>query len=173
MFIAQAEFTGIINGIVLFEQPSEHHQVKVTIDINCIDPEEWEKNHGIHVHEKPITRQLLQCDNCCDKLGGHFNPYEVYHGSVTNGHVGDLCNNIFIDQNGNGFYSYIDPKISLIPGSKNCVLGRSVIIHQDEDDCGRFWRQFPNKTKMRESTVTGNAGTRISCANIYLIKAIV
>ena len=47
-------------------------------------------------------------------------------------------------------------------GSKSNILGRGLIIHEDEDDCG--------KGGDAESLKTGNAGKRIACAVIGYSK---
>jgi hypothetical protein len=47
-------------------------------------------------------------------------------------------------------------------GQKYNILGRGLIIHADEDDCGRGGN--------KESLKTGNAGKRIGCAVIGYAK---
>ena len=65
----------------------------------------------------------------------HFNPYNTLHGdisdNVNNRHVGDL-GNILVDSHGNAKYSFND-KIIRLRGKRN-IVGRSVVIHADEDD---------------------------------------
>jgi Cu-Zn family superoxide dismutase len=87
----------------------------------------------------------------------HFNPTNKKHGCPGNKerHVGDL-GNIQADKNGSAKYIFYDNVIRL--SGKNSIIGRSIIIHADEDDCGTGGNE--------ESLKTGNAGKRIACAVI-------
>ena len=64
--------------------------------------------------------------------------------------------------------TYFDKKISLDKEEKNCVLGRSVVIHADEDDMGKGL--YVEEDKNAQTLVTGNAGDRLACAEIRIIK---
>jgi Cu-Zn family superoxide dismutase len=75
-------------------------------------------------------------------------------------HVGDL-GNIHTNNKGEAKYTFYDNMIKL-RGSKCNIIGRGLIIHEDEDDCG--------KGGNAESLKTGNAGKRISCAVIGYSK---
>ena len=55
--------------------------------------------------------------------------------------------------------SFIDNKISF--SGKNNIIGRSIIVHDLEDDLGKGGDE--------ESLKTGNAGARLNCAKIYLL----
>ena len=59
-------------------------------------------------------------------------------------------------------------KISLFPGTKECVLDRTLVIHEDEDDMGMG--HYEEEDKIIESYITGNAGARIACGEIKSIK---
>jgi len=108
--------------------------------------------HGFHIHEN---------GSCADEgkaAGGHYNPANAPHGFLeTNGHqhahVGDM-GNVEIDESGTGKYSGILPAIGLTTGLYQ-VAGHAVILHEKEDDF---------------SQPTGNAGGRIACGIIELIK---
>jgi Cu-Zn family superoxide dismutase len=104
--------------------------------------------HGFHIHEKG------DCSDLGNAAGGHFNPDSVSHGDVvkdgfTHAHAGDL-GNIEIDANGNGKLEKLIPGVSLNAGPYG-VSGRSVILHEKEDDFGQ---------------PTGNAGGRVACGTI-------
>ena len=92
----------------------------------------------------------------------HFNPYNKLHGDRKSKirHVGDL-GNIFAKNNKSKGYFY-DNLVSLIPGNKCNVIGRSIVIHEDKDDLGKGGDD--------ESLVTGNAGKRIACGIIGISK---
>jgi Cu/Zn superoxide dismutase len=97
--------------------------------------------HAIHIHE--FQSPTLNCK----EMGGHFNPTNMPHGSHIldhphSHHAGDLINNFTTDAKGSFSYDYIDRSLSLNPRSKNCILGRSLVIHDFQDDLGRkgIWR---------------------------------
>ena len=94
-----------------------------------------------------------------------FNPYNKNHGcpGMSDRHVGDL-GNIVTDLYGNANYKTSDNVITL-HGTKSNIIGRMLIIHEDQDDCGQG--QGPLK---KESLKTGNAGKRIACAVIGYCK---
>ena len=156
-----------VKGFVLFTQLEK--DVKVSIFIEGLP----DGKHGIHIHEKGVSEVINFEDiDCCDKLGGHFNISESWGLTEPNGtkhgnHTGDLCLNInSID--GVASYTYIDEKISLREEDENCVLNRSVVIHEDEDDLGKGF--YADEDKNVESLISGNSGKRICCAEIRLIK---
>jgi Cu-Zn family superoxide dismutase len=88
----------------------------------------------------------------------HFNPYGKDHGGPDDKerHVGDL-GNLVTDKNGIAKYTQRDTMIKL-RGSKCNIIGRGLIIHEDEDDLG--------KGGHKDSLITGHAGKRIACAVI-------
>jgi Cu-Zn family superoxide dismutase len=79
---------------------------------------------------------------------------------MTNRHVGDL-GNLQPDTNGVAHYRMADNLIKL-RGSKANIIGRGLIIHADEDDCGKGGNEA--------SLANGNAGKRIACAIIGYSK---
>ena len=91
----------------------------------------------------------------------HFNPTGKTHGCprMKERHVGDL-GNLESNKNGCAKYSFIDNIIKL--RGKFNIIGRGLIIHADEDDCGQGGNA--------ESLKTGNAGKRIACAVIGYAK---
>lgn len=129
-----------------------------TEDVTIIDVDVYgfkPGKHGFHVHEKGDV------ENGCDSLCAHYNPFKTVHGGPdddrNNRHVGDL-GNIDVDENGVCKMKITDTLVKL--SGKYSVLGRSIIIHEDEDDLGKGGNQ--------ESLKTGNAGKRIACARISL-----
>ena len=103
--------------------------------------------HGFHIHE---YGDLSGKD--CMAAGSHFNPRGYPHGGLNDhrSHAGDLGNVQ------NGTVGFKTKKFSLF--GKNSVIGRSLIIHEGEDDLGRG--DYP------DSSTTGHAGKRIDCAVI-------
>ena len=106
---------------------------------------------GFHIHERG---NLL---DGCTSLCGHFNPYNKTHGGLNekDSHVGDL-GNIMVKEDGT-CNEIIKSKLVKLRGKAN-VLGRSIVIHEQEDDLG--------KGSNEESLKTGNAGRRIACGVI-------
>ena len=149
-----------INGYIAFHQCQEGLPVKVMFALHG----KPHKIHAIHIHEYgDIT-------NGCASLGAHFNPHGVTHGSIMYSmnprHAGDLINNIRFDKSGNFYYEYEDALISLFDGPLS-ILGRSIVIHEDEDDLGRG-----KNDKRAESLLTGNAGKRIAYGIIGHMKSL-
>ena len=137
-----------IKGTVLFEE-IDNNLVQVKINLTGLDPN---KKHGFHIHE---TGDL---SNGCTSLCAHFNPYNKLHGDRTDQirHVGDLGN---IESNNQGFVNmeFTDELIKLSGNDAN-IIGRGLIIHGGEDDCGKTDHEF--------SKTTGNSGNRIACSII-------
>lgn len=185
MLIAIADFCKLgsqkITGSVTFTQ---YNPKFVRVDISL-------KNvpigiHGIHIHEYPVN--FRSKEDFCSQAKGHFNAYmplwsEKNHNGIPHGsymfnterHVGDMCNNIF-SMDGTVKMTYIDHLITLVPGEPNCVVGRSIVIHEDGDDEGMYGSMSKKDTKKEKelkikSKITGNAGNRIACANIILLNA--
>lgn len=138
-----------IKGTVHFTEDSAKQSVLIDIHITGL---KINGKHGFHIHECGDMSE--QCESMC----AHFNPYNKSHGGADSAvrHVGDL-GNLISDKNGVAHYQMHDSKIAL-RGAKCNIIGRGLIIHQDEDDCGLGANA--------ESLVTGNAGKRIACAVI-------
>jgi Cu-Zn family superoxide dismutase len=150
--IAIAYFNDKIKGSIHFY---ENKDKTILIDINLSG---FGKNkiHAMHIHEAGDLS-----DNCTSACA-HFNPYSTNHGGINSKerHVGDL-GNIKSDKNGNIIIQFSDKLIKL-RGNKCNIIGRSVVIHEDEDDNGLGG--FP------DSLTTGHAGKRITCAVIGFSK---
>jgi Cu-Zn family superoxide dismutase len=142
-----------INGYVKFSEDLTNNRVKIDLNIIGLNPDSL---HGFHVHEAGDLTD--KCNSMCS----HFNPYGNTHGcpGMSKRHVGDL-GNITANHKGDAKYTFYDNVIKL-RGTKSNIIGRGLIIHEDEDDCG--------KGGNTESLKTGNAGKRIACAVIGYAK---
>ena len=142
-----------IKGITRFSEDLETNQVRIDVNIIGLKPNSL---HGFHVHEAGDLTD--KCTSMC----AHFNPYGKTHGcpGMKERHVGDL-GNLQTNAKGQAIYSFYDNYIKL-RGNKCNIIGRGLIIHADEDDCG--------KGNNAESLKTGNAGKRIACSVIGYSK---
>ncbi|MGI9526583.1 MAG: superoxide dismutase family protein [Weeksellaceae bacterium] len=120
---------------------------EVTLEVNLagLTP----GSHAIHIHEKG------DCSAPDAKsAGGHWNPTGEEHGKfdVEGFHMGDI-GNLEADADGNATLTFTTDKWCLgCDDEKKNLMGRSIIIHESEDD---FTTQ-----------PTGNAGGRIGCVVI-------
>ena len=142
-----------IKGTVIFTENFKNNNIKIDVNIKGLNPNSL---HGFHVHEAGDLTD--KCTSMC----AHFNPYDKTHGcpGTKERHVGDL-GNLETDNKGTANYTFFDNVIKL-RGNKANIIGRGLIIHEDEDDCGQGGNA--------ESLKTGNAGKRIACAVIGYSK---
>merc|ERR1712147_33626 len=107
--------------------------------------------HGFHIH------QFGNLTEGCKTAGPHYNPFGKTHAGPDDEerHVGDMGNVTSVDD-GTGKYEREDQLITLF--GDYSVLGRSCVLHADEDDLGRGGHEL--------SKTTGNAGGRIACGVI-------
>jgi Cu-Zn family superoxide dismutase len=138
-------------GTVTFVQESESAPTTITVDLQGVRP----GKHGFHVHE------FGDNTNGCMSAGGHFNPYGKTHGApeAEVRHVGDL-GNVVAGADGSVKTTITDAQVKLI--GPHSVIGRTVVLHADEDDLGL--------TSHEQSKTTGNAGGRIACGVIGIAK---
>ena len=134
-----------IEGVILFTQKEDSVQIK--IDIKGLKNNHL---HGFHIHESGDLRE--GCKSCC----AHYNPNNTEHGDLYGGHAGDL-GNIKTDEHGNCKMSLKTDKFIV-----DEILGRSIIIHEDEDDLGLG--------VFEDSKTTGHSGARIACSLIGISK---
>jgi len=146
-------FNDSIKGTVKFSEDLTNNVIKIDLNISGLPPNSL---HGFHVHEAGDLTD--KCTSMCS----HFNPYGNTHGcpGMSKRHVGDL-GNIKTNNKGEAKYTFYDNVIKL-RGTKCNIIGRGLIIHEDEDDCG--------KGGNADSLKTGNAGKRIACAVIGFSK---
>jgi Cu-Zn family superoxide dismutase len=146
---AVAVFQGKLKGsYVTFYQDGPKLPVKINVHVKNLAP----GKHGFHVHEKG---NLMKSD--CSECAGHWNPTNKKHGGLNdiNSHAGDL-GNILANEIGEVNTHISTDKLTLF--GKNSILGRSIIIHADEDDLGKGGHD--------DSLTTGHAGKRLDCAII-------
>lgn len=129
-----------VSGVVTFEETRQG--LRINAEIDNLTP----GKHGFHIH------QLGDC-SCKDATcaGGHYNPFHKDHGGLedSNRHAGDL-GNLTADKSGHASLTVTDRMMKL--NGVYSIVGRSVIIHADEDDL--------------VSQPTGNSGSRIGCGVI-------
>lgn len=152
--------SGKISGLITFHQCSPATNTQVSFNLSGFKPHTV---HGVHVHK------LGDLSKGCQSLCEHFSAITGQpHGSSylygASRHTGDLCSNIRADANGKVDFTYVDDLVDLY-GSCS-IIGRSVVIHDKEDDLGRY--RDENSERGKGSRTTGNAGGRIACAVIGL-----
>ena len=138
---------GDVKGVIKFKQkPGKATIIKGII--KGLTP----GKHGFHIHE------FGDLSDGCKSAGGHYNPDGVDHGSIQQGHIGDL-GNVVADQSGIARFQIKAERVDL-----SDVVGRAIVIHADEDDLGKGGDE--------ESLKTGNAGDRLGCGVIRLRKVV-
>lgn len=133
-------------GTVTFT--SRDGAIHIVAEIQGLSP----GRHGIHIHEK---------GDCsapdATSAGGHFNPGNSPHGAPDDPpgkrHVGDL-GNLTADSTGKARYERMDRIIAF--SGANSIIGKAVIVHAQADDL--------------KSQPTGNAGPRLACGVIQVVK---
>ena len=150
-----------ISGYIGIHQCNSITNSCIVVNLSGFSPN---KTHGIHIHEEG------DLSKGCESLCAHYNPYGKLHGNVNihgiNRHVGDLINNIKSDDKGNVKIYFYDNLVSLF--EPYSVIGRSIVIHENEDDLGKYRNESSERGKL--SATTGNAGKRIACAIIGRTK---
>lgn len=148
-----------LSGYIEFIQESKK-EVEIIVNIKGLPP----GKHGFHIHEAGDLSQ--SCSSACS----HFNPKNKLHGGPDDKerHVGDL-GNLKANKSGNiTNLRLTDHEIKL--KGKYSIIGRSVVIHDDEDDLGigglNEYGEIEDEKIHKESTKTGNAGKRIACGVI-------
>lgn len=113
--------------------------------------------HGFHIHE------FGDLTEGCKSLCSHYNPHNKQHGGLHDKerHIGDL-GNIHADSKGVAHIDILVPHASVPLAGKYSVIGRSMIVHEDEDDLG--------KGDAHDSHTTGHAGKRIACGVIGISR---
>ena len=138
-----------IKGTVFFTEDMDKGLVYIDVDLVGLKRNHL---HGFHVHES--GDMTMKCESMC----AHFNPYGRTLGCPgrKERHVGEL-GNLATDATGSVRVRLVDDQ-NRLRGTKANILGRGLIVHDDEDDCGRGGNEASLKN--------GNAGKRIACAII-------
>ena len=142
-----------ISGKTIFTETKRGLQIK--INISGISP----GKHGFHIHEAGDLSEG------CGSLCSHYNPTNSVHGGRNSEerHLGDL-GNIIADGKGIVDMTIYDRDLSIT--GKYSILGRSVVVHEKEDDLGLGGLDkngnVINKEIRDESLKTGNADKRIA-----------
>ncbi|MHA6280727.1 superoxide dismutase family protein [Salinimicrobium sp. CAU 1759] len=135
-----------VSGTVTFMQ--EGDEVTMTADVSGLE----EGMHAIHLHENA---------DCSAKdgtsAGGHWNPTFEDHGEWGDAggyHRGDI-GNFAVNSNGEGSITFTTDQWCIgCEDDKKDILNKAVIIHAGADDF--------------TSQPSGNAGTRVGCAEIKM-----
>jgi Cu-Zn family superoxide dismutase len=129
------------HGVIRFTQSGE--TVQIVAELSGLNPGQ---KHAMHIHE------FGDCSAPdATSAGVHYNPEGHPHALPTENvrHAGDL-GNVQADAQGKARYEIRVNNIT-VAGTKNPVIGRSVIVHAKPDDGGQ---------------PVGNAGGRIACGVI-------
>jgi Cu-Zn family superoxide dismutase len=132
-----------VTGTVTFTKVGD--DVQVVADINGLKP----GKHGFHIHEKGDCSAPDAAS-----AGAHFNPTAQKHGGpmTANHHEGDL-GNIETDASGK---THLDWKGKLSLSGANSIIGKSVVVHEKEDDL--------------KTDPSGSSGSRVACGAIEASK---
>lgn len=141
-----------VRGVTSFSQDDINSATKIACAVKGLSPN---GKHGIHIH------QFGDLTQGCTTAGPHYNPHNKSHGGPQSEvrHVGDL-GNLSADPFGNAYMCFTDKQVSLY--GEYSIVGRSVVVHKQEDDLGR--------TDHPDSKTTGNSGARVACGVIGLAK---
>ena len=137
-----------VEGVVKFVQAAGG-KTRVKAEITGLS----EGLHGFHVHQ---YGNLIEG---CKTAGPHFNPHGKTHGGPNDEerHVGDM-GNVKAEGNGVATHDYEDDLLHL--SGEHSIIGRSVVVHADQDDHGKDGHE--------DSKTTGHAGARLACGTIGL-----
>ena len=145
---------GHLHGIVFLKEIQEKGPVKFCVFVEGIEP----GLHGFHIHSR--GNEISGPDSLCE----HFNPTNQTHGNINTkrSHVGDLGNLVaFVGQikhkdgspttTGIITTEFVAKRVRL--SGPNSVFGRSLIVHENEDDLG--------EGHYEDSLTTGHSGKRV------------
>ncbi len=139
-----------VSGVVYLEE-TDDKKTRIYGSIRGLKP----GLHGFHIHT--AGDMTKGCDSAC----AHYNPHGHNHGGLTSKkrHVGDL-GNVEAGKNGVAMIDIVDRFVKL--RGKYSVIGRSLVVHEDEDDLGMGNHE--------DSHTTGHSGKRLACGVIGYAK---
>lgn len=110
--------------------------------------------HGCHIHQWGNVWSSKGCEGC----GPHFAESWQLHGAPDEpiAHWGDL-GNLEVDDQG---VAALENMILRKEVTLESLFGRSIVVHDGEDDLGRY------RDVDEESAKTGNSGARWACGAI-------
>ena len=135
------------SGTISFKQKGNQVQMQLSVDF----PSKANQSVAVHIHEHG------DCSDAGNGAHGHWNPTNSKHGKWGAGeyHLGDI-GNVQLDGAGKGTLKLTTDKWSVGTGATTDVVGRGIIVHDGVDDY--------------TTQPTGNAGGRIGCGVIELVK---
>ena len=141
----KATVTG--SGTISFVQKEKEVEMELSLDF----PSKANQTVAVHIHEHG------ECGNEGNDAHGHWNPTKSKHGKWGSAEfqIGDI-GNVTLDAAGRGKLEIKTDKWSVGTGAANDVVGRGIIVHDGTDDY--------------VTQPTGNAGSRIGCGVIELVK---
>ena len=130
------------HGLVLLDELSVGGPVYFYVLIENLSP----GAHAFHIHKSGNVSQGSK------SLCAHYNPFEKNHGDLNdpNAHMGDL-GNIYSNDLGEAETDFVAEYVQL--RGPYSVFGRSIVVHEDEDDLG--------EGEYKDSKTTGHSGKRI------------
>ncbi|PZR71137.1 MAG: superoxide dismutase [Chthoniobacterales bacterium] len=132
-----------VTGMVTFTKSGD--DVQVVADITGLTP----GKHGFHIHDKGDCSAPDAAS-----AGAHFNPTQQHHGGpMTAEHHGGDLGNLEADASGK---AHLDWKGKLSLSGANSIIGKSVLVHEKEDDL--------------KTDPSGNSGARQACGVIEAAK---
>ena len=140
--------------------------LQIKINISGISP----GKHGFHIHE------YGDLSEGCGSLCSHYNPTHSVHGGRNSEerHLGDL-GNVIANEKGVVDMTIYDRDLSIT--GKYSILGRSVVVHEREDDLGLGGLDkngnVIDKVMREESLKTGNAGKTYCMWSYRIYKKII
>lgn len=148
---AVAFLEGDVTGQVTFTQESADQPVSIQATFWNL-PKGY---HGFHVHE------YGDLSGGCMSAGSHFNPHGKRHGGpgMEERHCGDF-GNVISQGDHETTFELLDDSVTLF--GELSIVGRSVVLHRDEDDLG-----LGNHD---DSSTTGHSGPRVACSPIVWSK---
>ena len=136
----RGEAKGIVRMTSAYYSPGVHFEVKLW----GLTPGKY----GFHVHRSGNLSQGSH--SLCD----HYSTHSKTHGGLNDpfGHEGDL-GNLTVNESGECQSSFLAKYVSLEGDVRETIIGRSLVMHTQEDDLGLG--KFP------DSKTTGHSGDRM------------